>query len=306
MLLDYAVWFSNFFHPVKGYWELHNEKKFQLYCLRIFLTTECTSERSYSYWSKFSGLLADLTKGEKSFTTNKQKGGKKSVEGTKQNDRASGKTTKEKHLQEDQRSSFQNLVGQPIWTPGVLNKAPRIRQPSFKDKSQQSGPAIDLSGSEPSFPVSGPAQCTWVIWMESAHRYVSFPHYYVVQCEKSLVVSHISQSDAFFVFFLLSFTSCFIVSKWIFVSHLVFVHYQCRITVKPSMNSIVQDLLPEHCMSFFLMAVSPHCVQVGRQTCRCLNMPHRHGCSPRICDSADFTDRALCSQRTLKICIISN
>lgn len=60
-----------------------------------------------------------------------------------------------------------------------------------------------------------------------------------------------------------------------------------RIIVKSSMNSLVRDLLPQHYFEFFpyyyfFITVSLHCIQVGKQTCRCLNMPHRHGHSPVV------------------------
>ena len=133
---------------------------------------------------------------------------------------ALGKQPKTKAYLLKARGPAKYFVAQPSWTP-ELEQSPRIKQQSLKD---QSVPGDLLWASRP---LSDPVQCMG--WFEQ-NRPIS-----VIQCltalwstMRSMLWCHIFLNLMPFLSLVLfcHLHSYFIVSQWIFVSCLVFVHYK--------------------------------------------------------------------------------
>lgn len=119
------------------------------------------------------------------------------------------------------------FVTQPFWTP-KLEQSPRTKQQSLKDQSvlRDLPPTLHLSTQSHVH-----CQILFSVWGDLSRTGPSVWFSVSLLCNppwEVCVVPHISQSDAFFVFLVLfcHLHSYFIVSQWIFVSRLIFVHYK--------------------------------------------------------------------------------
>lgn len=152
------------------------------------------------------------------------------------------------------------------------------------------------------------------MWTENGYQCVLIPHRWTVQREKRVAVPPVSQSDAFFV------------SRLPAPRHVHSISYGQNEFCIPSCLRPLQTVgsqlsLPwilwfgVFCRSIILSFSLPQChgaaflwgnKHVGAGTCPTDTVVALVFVTCHYWHSTGFTDRALCSQRTLKICILSN
>lgn len=149
-----------------------------------------------------------------------------------------------------------------------------------------------------------------VIWAKQAHQCDSMSHCFVIHHEKYVVVPHISQSDAFFVFgFVLPFA---------FLFHSVTMSFCIAFGLCPLQTvgselslpwipwfgifylSVILRVPPP--LLYFLIPVPLHCMQVGNKHVGAWTCPRNTAVALRYLWLSFLTQnrlyRGLCSQRT--------